>query len=207
MPSGLKQVCRLQTIDHLAKNSLIIIQCVYDFSPAIITAAMEMLGGKDVANMCRKPEIMSDAGMQGRYLICDCCLTNKEHPSVAAYVILTRDKSFTGNFTIDEAILREEGCTDFDQYAVAPGHELLPDGFIDGVDENAFSMVPGSSKAKGEKAAAAGGSGSGGAGGVANVFKDVEGILNEDLVKKVNAVYAFDVQGKSGVLCFRKTTT
>ena len=153
---------------------------------------MEMLGGKDVANMCRKPEIMSDAGtMQGRYLICDCCLTNKEYPSVAAYVILTRDKSFTGNFVIDEAILKEEGCKDFDQYAVAPGHELLPDGFIDGVDENAFSMVPGSSKAKGEKAASSGA----GAGGVANVFKDVEGILNEDLVKKVNAVYAFDVQG------------
>merc|ERR1719208_792931 len=42
---------------------------------AIITAAMEMLGGKDVAKMCRKPEIMSDA----------------------AYVILTRDKSFTAN--------------------------------------------------------------------------------------------------------------
>merc|ERR1712088_905944 len=77
---------------------------------AIITAAMEMLGGKDVANMCRKPEIMSDA----------------------AYVILTRDKSFTGNFVID------------------------------GVDENAFSMVPGSSKAKGEKSATSGA----GAGGV-----------------------------------------
>ena len=116
---------------------------------------------------------------------------------LAAYVILTRDKSFTGNFVIDEGILKEEGCKDFDQYAVEPGHELLPDGFIDGVDENAFSMVPGSSKAKGEKAASSGGSGGGGggAGGVSNVFKDVEGILNEDLVKKVNAVYAFDVQG------------
>jgi len=143
---------------------------------AIITAAMEMLGGKDVAKMCRKPEIMSDA----------------------AYVILTRDKSFTGNFVIDEAILKEEGCKDFDQYAVEPGHELLPDGFIDSVDENVFSMVPGSSKAAGGKAASSagsGGGGGGGAGGVSNVFKDVEGILNEDLVKKVNAVYAFDVQG------------
>ena len=124
--------------------------------------------------------------------------TIKWHPSVAAYVILTRDKSFTGNFVIDEAILKEEGCKDFDQYAVEPGHELLPDGFIDSVDENVFSMVPGSSKAEGEKAASSGGSGGGGgAGGVSNVFKDVEGILNEDLVKKVNAVYAFDVQGKA----------
>ena len=30
---------------------------------AIITAAMEMLAGKEAAKMCRKPEIMSDAGM------------------------------------------------------------------------------------------------------------------------------------------------
>ena len=91
---------------------------------------------------------------------------------------------------IDEAILREEGCKDFDQYAVAPGHELLPDGFIDGVDENVFAMA--SPASKGSKST----TGASSAGGVANVFKDVEGILNEDLVKKVNAVYAFNVQGK-----------
>ena len=113
---------------------------------------------------------------------------------VAAYVILTRDKSFTGNFVIDEAILREEGCKDFDQYAVEPGHELLPDGFIDGVDENVFAMA--SIGAKGDVKVKAGASSASSAGGVANVFKDVEGILNEDLVKKVNAVYAFNVQGK-----------
>ena len=43
---------------------------------AIITAAMEMLGGgKDIAAQCRKPDIMADA----------------------AYVILTRDsRNFTG---------------------------------------------------------------------------------------------------------------
>ena len=43
---------------------------------AIITAAMEMLGGgKDIASQCRKPDIMADA----------------------AYVILTRDaRNFTG---------------------------------------------------------------------------------------------------------------
>ena len=67
-------------------------------SSAIITAAMEMLGGKDISKMCRKVDIMSDA----------------------AYVVLTRDsKSFTGNFVIDEDILREEGVRDFDQVGVA----------------------------------------------------------------------------------------
>ena len=56
---------------------------------AIMTAAMEMLGGgTDIAKSCRTPEIMADA----------------------AYVMLTRDsKNFTGNFSIDEDILREEG--------------------------------------------------------------------------------------------------
>ncbi len=55
---------------------------------------MEMIGGKDIAKNCRKVDIMSDA----------------------AYVILTRDsKSYTGNFAIDEDILKEEGVKDFDQ--------------------------------------------------------------------------------------------
>jgi len=60
--------------------------------------------------MCsRKPEIMSDS----------------------AYVILSKDsKLFTGNFIIDEDLLRNEGITDFNQYAVSPGKPLLLDGFL-----------------------------------------------------------------------------
>jgi len=74
---------------------------------AIITAAMEMLGGgKEIASECRTTDIMADA----------------------AYVILTRDaKNFTGQFVVDEAILREEGMTDFSQYAAVPGtSEFMP---------------------------------------------------------------------------------
>jgi citronellol/citronellal dehydrogenase len=44
---------------------------------------------------------------------------------------LTSDsRKCTGNFFIDEALLRKEGVTDFDQYAVEPGHELQPDFFL-----------------------------------------------------------------------------
>lgn len=69
------------------------------FFSAIITAAMEMLGGKNVASQCRKPEIMADA----------------------AYSILCKDaKSYTGNFAIDDEILKAEGITNFDSYAVDP---------------------------------------------------------------------------------------
>ena len=46
---------------------------------AIITAAMDMMGGEGIDKQCRTPEIMADA----------------------AYVMLTRDsRSFTGNFVI-----------------------------------------------------------------------------------------------------------
>ena len=62
---------------------------------------MEMLGGgSEVANQCRKPEIMSDA----------------------AYVMLTKKSSeYTGNFAIDDEVLRNAGVTDLEQYAWVPG--------------------------------------------------------------------------------------
>ena len=43
--------------------------------------------------------------------------------SDAAYLILTKpSRSFTGNFVIDEDILRKEAnVTNFDKYAVVPG--------------------------------------------------------------------------------------
>ena len=77
---------------------------------AIATAAINMLGGDPMMRQSRKPEIMADA----------------------AYAILTRDaKTCTGNFFIDESILRDAGVTDFDAYAVDPSQELAPDFFLD----------------------------------------------------------------------------
>ncbi|NXF68224.1 HSDL2 protein, partial [Ciccaba nigrolineata] len=76
---------------------------------AIHTAAMDMLGGHGIEKQCRKTDILADA----------------------AYCILTKPKSFTGNFIIDEVLLREEGVKDFDVYAIAPGHPLMPDFFLD----------------------------------------------------------------------------
>jgi citronellol/citronellal dehydrogenase len=49
----------------------------------------------------------------------------------AAYAILTRpSRTCTGNFFIDEDLLRETGVTDFAQYAVDPAAPLLPDFFL-----------------------------------------------------------------------------
>lgn len=76
----------------------------------IATAAvMNLLGGPEAVSQSRKPEIMADA----------------------AYEIFTRaSKECTGNFFIDEDLLRSAGVTDFDQYAMSPGVEPLPDFFV-----------------------------------------------------------------------------
>lgn len=75
----------------------------------IATAALAMLGGAVLPENCRRPEIVADA----------------------AHAILTRDsRELTGQFLIDEDVLRETGITDFEQYAVAPGKGLLSDLFL-----------------------------------------------------------------------------
>ena len=75
----------------------------------IDTAALRMLGGSIKPEHCRHPRIVADA----------------------AHAILTRDsRSCSGHFFIDEVLLREEGVTDFDQYAVVPGGTTLTDLFL-----------------------------------------------------------------------------
>jgi citronellol/citronellal dehydrogenase len=79
---------------------------------AIATAAVRnLLGGEQSIQRCRKPEIMADA----------------------AYAILSRhSRECTGNFFIDEEVLRESGVTNFDKYKYTEvkDSELLPDFFI-----------------------------------------------------------------------------
>lgn len=77
---------------------------------AIQTAAIEnVLGGPETMKKCRTVEIMADA----------------------AYAILSKNsRECTGNFFIDEDVLREEGVTDFGRYANVPDSELMPDFFV-----------------------------------------------------------------------------
>jgi len=59
-----------------------------------------MLGGDQFMQQSRKPEVMSDA----------------------AYEILTQtDCQLTGQFLVDEDVLRKSGVTDMDQYAYVRG--------------------------------------------------------------------------------------
>jgi citronellol/citronellal dehydrogenase len=76
----------------------------------IATAAINMVGGEEMMRQSRKPEIMADA----------------------AHAILTSDsRACTGNFFIDEDLLRSRGVTDFEQYAMVKGEPLMPDFFLD----------------------------------------------------------------------------
>jgi citronellol/citronellal dehydrogenase len=76
----------------------------------IATAAVRnLLGGSDVERRARKPEIMADA---------------------AHWILTQNSRRSTGNFFIDEDVLRQAGITDFDTYAVTPGCDLIPDFFV-----------------------------------------------------------------------------
>jgi len=53
----------------------------------------------------------------------------------AAYAIFNRpSREFTGHFTIDDAVLQEEGVTDFSGYRHDPAQELTVDIFVDPAD-------------------------------------------------------------------------
>jgi citronellol/citronellal dehydrogenase len=77
---------------------------------AIATAAVQnLLGGDEMVRHSRTPDIMADA----------------------AYAIFSKPaKQCTGNFFIDEDLLRAEGVTDFTRYAVDPNVDLYPDFFV-----------------------------------------------------------------------------
>ena len=77
---------------------------------AIATAAVKnVLGGEELMNISRTPEIMADA----------------------AYEIFIKDPvSFTGNFCIDDLVLYEAGVRDFKKYADLPFAQLALDFFL-----------------------------------------------------------------------------
>jgi citronellol/citronellal dehydrogenase len=76
----------------------------------IDTAALRILGEAVDPSCARTPEVMADA----------------------AHYVLTRDsREYTGNFLIDERVLREAGVTDFKPYAVDPSRPLMSDLFVD----------------------------------------------------------------------------
>jgi citronellol/citronellal dehydrogenase len=76
----------------------------------VATSALNLLGGKETARHARTAEIVADA----------------------AHAVLTRPpRECTGNFFLDEDVLRAEGVVDFERYAAEPGQALMRDLFVD----------------------------------------------------------------------------
>ena len=76
----------------------------------IATAAVSVNFPKSLYDASRKPSIMADA----------------------AYAIFTSaSREVTGNFFIDEFLLKAHGITDFSAYALHPGANLYPDLYVE----------------------------------------------------------------------------
>jgi citronellol/citronellal dehydrogenase len=89
--------------DGIAVNSL------WPVSTIDTAAVRNVLGGQQLADASRSPEILADA----------------------AYAILTeRSRECTGNFFLDEEVLRAEGIADFSRYANVPDERLMRDFFV-----------------------------------------------------------------------------
>ena len=94
------------------KKDGIAFNCLWPKTMIATAAVQYMLGGEESIRKSRKPEMMADA----------------------AYAVLSRDsRTCTGNFFVDEDVLKEEGVSDFSSYQLDPSlapEELIPDFFL-----------------------------------------------------------------------------
>ncbi|GJQ71891.1 hypothetical protein Trydic_g3002 [Trypoxylus dichotomus] len=140
---------------------------------AIYTTALEMLHGCNVKNYTRKPEIMADA----------------------AYAVISRNpKEITGNFFIDDEVLKDAGVTDLDQYASNPEfkNSLMLDAFVEKEPSESYKKCGVFSESKAQTATTASEGNE-----VDQLFSGIRKALNEDLVSKTQAVYQFNLTGKN----------
>ena len=90
---------------HIASNAL------WPKTAIATSAILNMAAGKRLKEHSRYPDIMADA----------------------CYEIITRDaRHCSGNFFIDEEVLRHQGVDDFSHYACKPGSSLQRDLFLNG---------------------------------------------------------------------------
>ena len=101
-------LCTLGMAREFAADG-IAVNCLWPCT-TIATAAIEFNFSEAILRASRKPAIVADA----------------------AYQILVGDsRTCTGEFFIDEDVLRKAGTSDFEQYAVSVGEPLFNDLFLD----------------------------------------------------------------------------
>ena len=101
-------MCVLGMAEEL-KSRGIAVNALWPRTTIATAAVRNLIGGEDMIRASRKPEITGDA----------------------AHAILTQpSRECTGNFFIDDDVLKAAGITDFRVYAVEPNVELMPDFFV-----------------------------------------------------------------------------
>ncbi len=101
-------MCVLGMAEELRKDG-IAVNALWPRTVIATAAVQNLLGGDETVKRSRKPEIMADA---------------------AHAILVRKSREATGNFYVDEDVLREEGVTDFSDYAMTPGVEPFPDYFL-----------------------------------------------------------------------------
>ena len=91
------------------KNDRIAANALWPRTTIATAAVQNLLGGDTLMKASRKPEIVADA---------------------AAFILNRLAAECTGNFFIDEEVLKEEGITNLDHYSVVPGATLFTDLFM-----------------------------------------------------------------------------
>jgi len=101
-------MCVLGMAEEL-KSRGIAVNALWPRTTIATAAVRNLLGGEEMVRASRKPEIIADA----------------------AHAILTKpSRECSGNFFIDDDVLKAEGISDFSGYAVDPNAELMPDFFV-----------------------------------------------------------------------------
>jgi citronellol/citronellal dehydrogenase len=109
-------LCTLGMAEEFRKDG-IAVNSLWPLTAIDTAAVRNVLGGEAVAKACRSVDIVSDA----------------------AYAIFNRSsRECTGNFFIDEEVMRAEGVTDFSKYA--PANEALVADFF--VPDEVFANSP-----------------------------------------------------------------
>ncbi len=101
-------MCVLGMADEL-KSKGIAVNALWPRTSIATAAVQNLLGGDSLTRASRKVEIVADA---------------------AHLVLMSPSRELTGQFLVDEELLRKHGVTDFDAYAVEPGHALADDFFL-----------------------------------------------------------------------------
>uniref|UniRef100_A0AC34FKR2 SCP2 domain-containing protein n=1 Tax=Panagrolaimus sp. ES5 TaxID=591445 RepID=A0AC34FKR2_9BILA len=108
----------------------------------------------------------------------------------AAYAVLSRNsRESTGNFFIDDEVLKSEGVTNFDQYAIDPKADLFIDFFVPGAEYAANQRKHLKSKTSAKISEK-------------DLFAKIQKAITPESIKLAGAIYNFTVKSAKGEKIF-----